>query len=279
MSKTLGNIREAFQDPILIKQGNHFILSERGEKLKIELPALLQSLDNLYLPQALNLANSSRKYSLASSDYVAQFVLPNICSIVKHQAPLASVDFQLWHKNWLTQLSESSLDLVTTIADQIPENLYGKRMAEDIQVIVLRKNHPSANNLYSLNDYLDQKHILISGGGDKNSPIDDALTSLGKRREVLVTVPFFQSAMELLIKSDAILTIPLHIAANYSRHFDITLKPLPINIKQHHYYILWHAKHHHNAEHKWFRELCLTQCQKHLHETLKLGMKLLHSDP
>lgn len=278
MSKTLKNIRDTFNDPILIKQGNHFILSKRGEKLKHELPPLLQSLDHLYLPSELYIPDCSRKFSIGSSDYVAQFVLPNICSEMKEQAPHTSIEYLLWQQSWLTQLSDHSVDLISTIADDVPENLYGKVMAEDTHVIVMRENHPLAQSTISVTDYLAEDHIIISGGGDKDSPIDHSLSRMNAKRKVFAKVPFFQAAMELVVKSDSILTTPLHIAANYSHHYAIKVKPLPINMAPHKYYILWHAKHHHDQEHKWFRELCFIKCQNHLKETINLGMKLLHEN-
>ena len=151
---------------------------------------------------------------MASSDYVAQFVFPGICSEIENTTPHASVDYQLWQKSWLTQLSERPLDLVSTIAEDIPENLYGKKMAVDVQVIVMRQNHPLTRCLFTFNHYLAEKHIIISGGGDKDSPVEEALVALEEEREVLATVPFFQSAMDLLMKSDAILTTPLALFHN-----------------------------------------------------------------
>ncbi|MEK6215298.1 MAG: LysR family transcriptional regulator [Vibrio fluvialis] len=47
MSKALRLIREEFQDPILIRDGQQFTLTQRGEQLKERLPALLFQLDQL----------------------------------------------------------------------------------------------------------------------------------------------------------------------------------------------------------------------------------------
>ena len=130
MSKTLSQIRDAFHDPILIREANHFVLTKRGEELKTQLPSLIQSLDNLYLPKKLDIAQCKRKFILASSDYVSQFILPDICAKMVNSAPNISIEYQLWQKNWLYELSQKPLDLVSTIADSVPENLYGKKMAE-----------------------------------------------------------------------------------------------------------------------------------------------------
>ena len=278
MSKTLSQIRDAFHDPILIREANHFVLTKRGEELKTQLPSLIQSLDNLYLPKKLDIAQCKRKFILASSDYVSQFILPDICAKMVNSAPNISIEYQLWQKNWLYELSQKPLDLVSTIADSVPENLYGKKMAEDELVIVMRKAHPKVASPFTLDDYTDSKHIVISGGGDKDSPIEAALSEQGKTRNVFASVPFFQSAIELLLQTDTILTTPLHIAADFSHLHDLEIKPLPLDIKPHQYYILWHAKNNLDPEHKWFREICYQLFKAHLDTTIEYGLKLLKNN-
>ncbi|WP_293132099.1 LysR family transcriptional regulator [Moritella sp.] len=46
ISKTLTQIRAAFDDKIVIREGNQFILTRKGEELKTQLPVLMQTFDN-----------------------------------------------------------------------------------------------------------------------------------------------------------------------------------------------------------------------------------------
>lgn len=277
MSKTLNQIRDAFHDKIVIREANQFVLTRKGELLKNQLPALMRQLDNLYLPDVMDPHLCQRKFTFASSDYVAQAILPSICSGLSLHAPNASVEYQLWQKDKLTELAENPLDLVSTIVSAVPENLQGKVMAEDQLVVVFRNIHPQANQALSVTDYINAKHVLISGGGDKDSPVDQALSHIGQQRHVFATVPFFQSAIELLLKTDTMLTTPLHIAADFAQSYDLQIRRLPIDVKPQHYYLLWHTKHHQDPEHKWFRELCYPLLQDHLTQTIANGMKLLHA--
>ena len=225
MSKTLSQIRQAFDDPILIREGNYFVLTQRGEALKQQLPTLLQQLDNLYLPASIKLAQCERKFTFASSDYVAQAIFPKVCQLVGEAAPNVNLEYQLWDKQWLEQLSDKSLDLASTITDTIPENLHGELMAQDQQAIVLRKSHPLCQQAITIEHYTKAKHILISGGGDKDSPVEQALADIGKQRRAFARVPFFQAAIELLLTTDTLLTTPLHIAADFAQRYDLQIKP------------------------------------------------------
>ncbi|MDX2319646.1 MAG: LysR family transcriptional regulator [Moritella sp.] len=279
ISKTLTQIRAAFHDKIVIREGNQFVLTRKGEELKVQLPVLMQTLDNLYLPRVMDPRQCQRKFTLASSDYVAQAILPLICCELAVDAPNTSVEYQLWHKDKLTELADMPLDLVSTITDTMPENLHGKSIGEDQLVVVCRPQHPLySRNSLSMSDYINAKHVLISGGGDKDSTVDLALSDLGEQRQVFASVPFFQSAIELLLTTDTLLTTPLHIAADFAQAHDLRIMLLPIELKPQQYYLLWHAKHHQDPEHTWFRELCYPFLKNHLQRTKILGMKLLHDN-
>lgn len=277
MSKTLSQIREAFGDPILIREANRFVLTRRGEVLKSQLPSLMQQLDSLYLPDSVNLENCQRRFTFASSDYVAQAVYPAVCKQLYQLAPKASVEYRLWQQDALTSLADSALDVISTITDEVPENLYGEAMAEDLHVVVMRKSHPLADKSMSIEQYVKAKHVVITGGGDKDGPVERKLAELGRSREIFARVPFFQSAIELLLITDTLLTTPLHIAADFAQRYELQLCPLPLDLKAHQYYLLWHAKHHQDPEHRWFRELCLPALTAHLQDTIEAGMKLIHA--
>ncbi len=276
MSKTLSQIRQAFDDKIVIREGSQFVLTRKGEALKSQLPILMQQLDDLYLPNVLNLEDCQRVFRFSSSDYVAQAVFPEILKEIEVAAPNVAVEYLLWEKEKLKSSSNQSVDLITTIADEVPENLYGKLMAEDQSVVVLGASHALVDQPLSLENYLSARHILISGGGDKDSIIDQALKAKGQQRNIIVHVPFFQAAIELLLTTESMLTIPLHIAAEFSEKYSLHIKPLPMTIKPHQYYLLWHAKYQQDPEHVWFRQLCLPILTNHLDTRIQQGMKLLH---
>lgn len=275
MSKTLGLIRESFHDPILIRQGNRFLLTQRAQVLKDQLPTLISQLDDLYLPMDVSPRQCKRKFNFAFSSFVAKSVLPMICSGIEKAAPLVSIESSLWQTEKLTDLGDTDVDLVATIADEIPENLYGKLMAEDQYVLLFNKNHALVNKKITLESYLSAKHILVSGVVDKSRQADDALKLSGNQRYIFATVPSFHAAFDILINTQTIITAPLHIANKYVQKFDLAIRPLPKQLPPHQYYLLWHAKHQQDPEHKWFRELCFPILQSYLQQQITQGLTQL----
>ncbi len=264
MSKTLGKIRDAFHDPILIREGNHYLLSERAKMLKQQLPQLLRQVDSLYLATEFEALRCQRQFSLALTPFFAPNVLPTLCKKLEEQTPHANVRCVLWQEEQLKDLAGQEIDLVAVMAEEIPENLYGKEIGQDHYVIVCRKEHPLANKTLTTDDYLSAKHIQVNGISERHRQVDLATSSHPNTRKIFAKMPSFQSALETLALVDCIITAPLHLVEQYAAQYNLCIKPLPFELPNHKYYLLWHAKHHHDPAHQWFRALCEPELKAHL---------------
>ncbi len=281
MSKTLAQIRDAFNDPILVRQGNQYVLTARGEQLKDQLPELLTQLDDLYLPPRFEPTTCERKFTFSYTAFVASSILPTICTEVEKQAPLASVECQLWQYRKLDHLATGSNDLVATMAFDAQDNLHGKHLGDDEYVVLMSKQHPLAHESLTIEEYGRAKHIQINGVVDARRQVDEVCAKHGIERQVFARVPSFLSAAGALARTQTLLTAPLHTVIDYARHFDLVMKPFPVEIKPHSYYLFWHAKQHHDPEHRWFRELCFPALQNYLNHAIDEGQQMLafYSEP
>ncbi len=71
------------------------------------------------------------------------------------------------------------------------------------------RHHPLAGKALSLDDYLAWPHLQVSGGGDKDSPVEQVLAPQGLSRRWFARVPFFQAAVEVLLRTDCLMTTRL----------------------------------------------------------------------
>ncbi|MCE7612646.1 LysR family transcriptional regulator, partial [Vibrio fluvialis] len=84
-------------------------------------------------------------------------------------------------------------------------------------------------------------------------------------------------ALETVIGTECLVTVPLHIAAQYAKHYPLAVLSAPFELATHNYYLLWHAKFQNDDEHRWFRELCFTHLQRDFQAKLALGSALISS--
>ena len=258
ISRQLAQLRQAFGDPLLIREGQRYLLSDKARQLQAELPPILANIQALMTPPAFEPARWTGPLVLCSSDYVAQFILPLIRQRLAGQAPRLVLEYQLWDKTRLSQLGDSNINLVSTMLDEVPDNLHGQQIGSDYPVCVMAGDHPLAGKeQLAIEDLLAYDHARVSGGGDKDSFVDRWLASRGLQRRLVLSVPFFAPVLQILCQSRLLLVIPEHIAVQLGKQYAICYKPLPFDVPQHQYYLLWHQKFHHQEAHRWVRQQVL----------------------
>ncbi|MFM4775887.1 LysR family transcriptional regulator [Aeromonas veronii] len=275
ISKQLAQLRNEFDDELLVREGQRWLLTPRAELLAAQLADSLSALERLYEAPGFDPSRCERVFRLASSDYVAQHILPDICAALAKEAPLAALEYSLWDKRQLPQLWQSELDLVSTITEQVPEQIRGLHQGEDRLAVLMGRHHPLAGKALSLDDYLAWPHLQVSGGGDKDSPVEQVLAPQGLSRRWFARVPFFQAAVEVLLRTDCLMTTPAHIAWQLSCGHELTFVDLPFATRDQQYHLLWHQRHHQDPAHRWFRELAYPFLRDHLQHTVGESRKLL----
>ncbi|MCL1060393.1 LysR substrate-binding domain-containing protein [Shewanella gelidimarina] len=266
MSRTLTKIREAFDDPILIRDGKHFILSQRGEELLLALPNTLESLDSFYIKKQFNPSESSRQFKVAYTSFLSSSISAMVCGRLSEVSPNVSVDSCLWQTGSLAGDDMQKVDLVATLADQIPESIYGKKLFNDSYVVVMARGNPLADGKLTLKRYGNAKHVLVNSITDIKLQVDEVLFESGIERKILTQEASFFSAMKVIVSTEAVMTLPRHILNEYGHFFELAEQPLPFSLDTHDYYLLWHAKYQNDPEHRWFREFCFPLIQNYLQE-------------
>lgn len=255
MSRNLAQLRHYFNDPLLVREGNQYLLTVRAKALLPKVKQLISDIDTLLMADQFSPEQCDRQFVVASSDYVAQYIMPNIVQSINQQAPLMRLSYRLWEPDWLNKLGQLPIDLVTTMSAEIPENLHGQLIGKDYPVCVMGNQHPLATNkAVVIEQLLEWPFVSIKTGGDKDSFFDQWLVKQGLNRQVAVEVPFFSAAFNILCESNMLLIIPLHIAINVCTHLPLRYQQLPLPIPEYQYYLLWHRIHHHDPAHQWLRQ-------------------------
>ncbi|MCC2520615.1 LysR family transcriptional regulator [Vibrio coralliilyticus] len=275
MSRTLSQIRTAFDDPILIREGKQFVVSARGQQLLAQLPELIGSLDELYAVEAFLPHACQREFRLAYTAFLSESSVPLVSSELLRLAPNAGVNGELWQDQHVSVLGDSPIDVLATTLDYFPENIYGKKLLEDEYVVLMSGNHSLADASLEMDDYFSASHVMVHGMREMRQYVGEQFEQRKVHRKVIARVPSFTAAMELVCQSDALVTAPLHLAGYFSNRFDYVVKPLPFDLPKHSYYLLWHSRHQKDPAHRWFREQSFAALQQHLKLMYASGVELM----
>lgn len=262
LSKQLAQFREALNDPLLVRQGKQFLLTDRATTLAEPLNKILLDLDNLSQAPVFDPRLCQRRFCLAASDYVAEHILPDLMEDLAQVAPNVCIDYVTWQPNRYDWLASGKVDLATTLVEDASAEFHGRVIGDDIPVCCLHREHPLVEReQINLEDYLRWGHVKISGGGDKDKFIDDFLKQNNTQRTVRLSVPFFSVALDVIARSQNLLTIPKYLLERSTDQRPITWRPLEFINYSFRYWVLWHRRTHGSPEHLWFRQFVYQHCQ------------------
>ncbi|ANU38662.1 LysR family transcriptional regulator [Vibrio scophthalmi] len=270
VSRQLAQLRTLCDDPLLVRNGNVLVATPRAQVLLSRVNSLLTQADELFsdIPFAPDIWQ--QEFVFSSSDYVAQFIVPEVVSLLSQQAPLVDLTYRLWQPDYLTQIQSTGIDLASTMLAQPPEQLSSILIGQDNSVCLMREHHPlMAKSLWCSDDIVGFPHLKVTGGGDKDSHADFALSALGLKRRIAVKVPFFSAAVNALQSSDLLMIVPEHIAINLAKQAPLSYRSLPFETTAHLYWLMWHPKFDQDKAHTWMRNNVLQVMQ---HSPFSIGM-------
>ncbi|MCG9625206.1 LysR family transcriptional regulator [Vibrio mediterranei] len=275
LSQSFQQIKEEFNDPIMVREGRRYILTEKGEELARRLPELLEAINSLYQKETFVPKQYHGNFNLAYTTYLAPYLMPLLYPSLEQQAPNVYCEYRILQSSALDELANEQLDLAIVMANDVPENLHMHLLGKDKYVAVMSHQHSLRHTEWSTEDYANQSHIQVHNVTDTKGLIQTELDKMGCRRWIAGKVPTFCSAIQTVVNTQAILTIPLHLAAIYQKQYPIVIRELPFDCPTHQYCLVWHAKKHHSAAHKWLRDLVTPLLQQYLKTSISQGEMLL----
>jgi DNA-binding transcriptional LysR family regulator len=99
---------------------------------------------------------------------------------------------------------------------------------------------------------------LVSRRGVDQGPIDEALTQLNLKREIVTIVGGFSTALALVRNSDLIAAVPERHTENLRTGMHSF--PLPMSVPDITVSMLWHPRMDADPAHRWLRSLVLDTC-------------------
>ena len=106
----------------------------------------------------------------------------------------------------------------------------------------------------TLKQYLEFQHVLVEIREGQQALVDRALSQLGAKRHVVLTLPFFVPAIFAIAQTDLILTVPRRLAKITAVMAGVRVVQAPCEIKSFPYFMAWHPRLTNEPAHKWFRE-------------------------
>ena len=253
MSRALGRLRALFDDPLLVRQGDEMLPTTLSIQLKAQVRQALESVEALLASRTAFVPETSdSRFVVLASDYAQAVVLPRLVEHLRVVAPSITMVVRAV-RDPEGALLEREAALMIGPARQSSDGLHRRRLFTDRLVCVARRAHPLMDAAFTLHGYLGARHILVSPRGFPGSIVGDHLRAEGHERQVVLEVPHFLSALQLVSSSDLLLTVPERLAREAAPTFDLAVAPLPFPTPPIDFVLLWHSRHQEDQAHAWLR--------------------------
>lgn len=240
MSRALSRLRQAFDDPLLVRGSDGFVLTSKAQDLLPRVAAALADVKGLYQDRAFDPAVVRRTVRIAASDAQTVLLAPAIMARLARVAPGIDVRMEPYSIDLLQRMESGALDLAFAVATTaLPPGAMSEPIANDRLALVMRRCHPAARRRWTIANYGEVDHVGISILGDGLSELDAQLAAAGVTRRMALITPHFMAALAAVAETDMITTISETFARRFADTFDLVLRRPPIKESELQMTMIW----------------------------------------
>jgi DNA-binding transcriptional LysR family regulator len=266
VSNALRRLREALGDELLVRKGRTLEPTARAQLLWPAVRDTLARLQQALAPSVFSPATATTTFVLTMADATAAELMPPLVELITAQAPGVSLRVvPLTTRDPRRLLDEGHADLAignfpAVMADLTARAQAGEavsflhhRLFRGEYVCVMRRGHPLAKGPLTLKRYCAARHMLVSFSGRAYGFIDEALSTMGRSRRVVLTVNQFFTAGKIVAHSDLLTVLPRHFVNVTGFADQFVLRELPFAPPTIQVDALWHQRQGSSTAHSWLR--------------------------
>ncbi|RMT80891.1 LysR family transcriptional regulator [Pseudomonas viridiflava] len=226
ISAALNRLRNLLNDPLFIRVGHRMEPTARAhEILKHLTPALDAMSTALSLTTDFDPSMSKMTFRIGLSDDVEFGLFPAMLKAIRQEAP--GVVIVVKHVDYLNiseVLMSGDITVGVCLTRELPANAKRKTL-RNVQPRLVRADKPSEP--MSMDEYCSRPHVVVSHVASVSSFADEWLTALGRKRQVVLSVPQFTTLPALMAGTDLISGLSDYAASAMSALGLVYDEPLP----------------------------------------------------
>ena len=270
VSNALRRLRDTLGDDLVVRHGQGMAPTPRALALWPTVREALRQLEASLAPSSFEPATANTTFVLAMADATAAELIPGLIDILEREAPGVAIRvLPLTTRDPRRLLDEGVADLAvghfpSVLADLVVRAqsdeavaFAHQRLYDGQYVCVMRSGHPLARGPLTIDKFCAARHMLVSFSGRPYGFIDESLASLGKKRQVVLTVNQFFTAGRVVANSNLLTVLPQHFVSVTGIADQLVLRPLPFDVAPVHVDAVWHSRMEAQSAHRWLRSAVL----------------------
>jgi DNA-binding transcriptional LysR family regulator len=259
VSHALARLRELLNDPLFERHGNEMTPTPRARALAGTVGLVLGGLeDMLQRAEHFDPATSRRSFTIAMRDAHEATFIPAMLDLFASEAPHVGMSsVRLDRRNLENDLMSGNLDAAVDMELPVSAEIRRQQIDSEPLVVLARKGHPTVNGKLSVEAYVAQEHVLVTGRRRGTGFEDTLLQRMNLQRSIRVRCQQYLAAAEVVSRSDLLVTMPRHYAERANRYCGNQVLTFPTEAPMLDVFLYWHANVDLDPAHRWFRERAL----------------------
>lgn len=261
MSGMLRRLRDQLGDPLIVRVGSNYELTERALELSGPVRQALLSIEDLVRPvETLDFATANRCIRIMASEFSQFLLLPYFFRRAAELAPGLTFEV-LPIFDPVSRVYHGDVDVALTAAPltEIPvasaSLIRSRRLLDEPFVALVDQNHP-LGEAATLEELLSYPHIETRFPGLSTSVEDGMLNTLDTSRNRAIIVPSFVAVPPMIVGTDRVCVFPQRLLSVISLKEPIRTIRLPEGYKPSlSLRVLWHVRHDFDPLHRWVRSI------------------------
>lgn len=255
VSAQLSRLRDIFGDPLLVPTHRGMIPTATAVEM---LPSIRAALDQLRhtidVHRGFSPSDADFTLTVACTDYVQAIVITPLMASLRAAAPKVRLAIKHLNPPLLEEhLTRAEIDVAVATPDPDNLRLRYEVLFDESYVLIGRCGHPGLKEGMTIEEFVRLDFVIVSPSGSSfRSPIDDALSTLGYQRNVVMSAASFLFLPEIVACSDLVAMLPRRLLQRMDRR--LSAVDLPWLGERFRVGMIWHDRTHHHAGHRWLRE-------------------------
>ena len=258
VSNALARLRDALGDPLVTRKGRGIVPTPRAIELAPILARTLHDLEAALVTAPFDAARCTRTFTVAVADVGQVAWIPRLAISMRRELPLAhlrvvGIDSLVS----LGDLGSSDIDLHLGIRSKGP-GLHVEPLLEDRSLLVARRDHPAAAaGKLSRRALADLRHVRVDmvPGKRFGDPFAATFAQANIPREIVMTMPSFSTAAEVVAVSDLVTMLPSSLFAAKAASLGLRALATPLPAHTTKFAMSWHERTHADTAARAFRAL------------------------
>ncbi|CAG9205528.1 Transcriptional regulator, LysR family [Paraburkholderia sabiae] len=232
VSHALRRLRTLFDDPLFVRTPSGMVPTDAALRLHAPLTQAF-GIINVAVQQLAKFdpATAHRVFRVSMSDMSEFYFLPPLLAMIDGTAPGIRIEVVNFSVETVSAAMRSGeIDLALGYVPGLDPACVSRTLFVDEHVCVVRAGHPLRKRHPTKDDLAALRYVYASTNATGHRMVEQWLEELNLRRDIVLRLPHFVVAPEIVQNTDLAVIFPKSIALRFNRNKAFRILPLPFSL-------------------------------------------------